>query len=76
MGHLARECTSSSKSVAEVQHGDTVEVLFSPDNTVLKVPVVSNRPNFSECSLDVINNTTKKDQHLLFFSSKRHNDSA
>ena len=54
MGHPAGECNSPSESVAEAQPGDAVEVLFSPDDTVSKFPVVSNQQISSKCLLCVI----------------------
>jgi len=50
VGCLAGERTGRSKSVAEAQHGNTVEVFFSPDTRV-KNSVV---PKLSEMALQVL----------------------
>jgi len=49
-------CPGSQLNVAPVW---TWKVLFSPDNTMLKFPVVLNRWIFSEYSLYIINNNSK-----------------
>jgi len=60
VGHLAGECSGPHVKNGRSSTGQHHEVLFSPDNTVSKFPVVSSRRIFSEHALDII-----KDKEFL-----------